>query len=117
MGKAAFAWLLGEGPRAAARQYSGLLAVAGGAALIGVPTQPERASVLLVIACVDAALAGLAWALPWARWPAYVPALLALPALVVLAVATWAFGGFAAGTGPFFVLLFAWLGLHFPMWI
>ena len=117
MGNAAFSWLLGEGPRAAARQYAGLLAVAGVSALAGVPSQPERTSVLLVIAAADIALAVLAWALPWARWPGRLPALLALPALVVLAFATWAFGGFAAGTGPFFVLLFAWLGLHFAAWI
>jgi signal transduction histidine kinase len=117
MGTAGFAWLLGEGPRAAARQYAGLLGIAGGSALLGVPTQPERASVLLVIAVADVALAVLAWVLPWSRWQGYAPAALALPALVVLAVATWAFGGFAAGTGPFFVLLFAWLGLHFSTWI
>jgi diguanylate cyclase (GGDEF)-like protein len=32
--------------------------------------------------------------------------------MAIIAVSTWAFGGFAAGTGPFFVLLFAWMGLY-----
>ncbi|GAA3342422.1 hypothetical protein GCM10020358_37340 [Amorphoplanes nipponensis] len=50
--------------------------------------------------------------LPWQRWPANAPALLALPAFAVLGFSTWAFGGMAAGTGPFLVLIFAWAALH-----
>jgi hypothetical protein len=41
------------------------------------------------------------------------PAVLAVPGWAVMGLSTWAFGGFATGTGPFFVLLFVWLGLHF----
>jgi signal transduction histidine kinase len=33
---------------------------------------------------------------------------------VILGFSTWAVGGFAAGTGPFFVLLYVWVGLHHP---
>jgi signal transduction histidine kinase len=89
---------------------AGLLAVAG------VPTQPGRAPALLTVAAADLAVAALVWWLPWRRWGRYVPLVLSVPAFAILAFATWAFGGFAAGTGPFFVLMFAWAGLHFPAW-
>ncbi|MGW4948212.1 sensor histidine kinase [Actinoplanes sp. NPDC004185] len=52
--------------------------------------------------------------LPWHRWRPGAPALLALPAFAVLGFSTWAFGGMAAGTGPFLVLIFAWAALHYP---
>jgi len=93
-----------------------LFLLAGVLAIAGTGTQPDEAKELLIIAAADFASAALAWLLPWRRWPRYSPLLLCLPALVTLAFSTWAFGGFATGTGPFFVLLFAWLGLHFPPW-
>jgi signal transduction histidine kinase len=71
---------------------------------------------LLTIGALDLTVAAAAWALPWRRWHPYAPLLLAVPAFAILGVSTWAFGGFAAGTGPFFVLVFAWLGLRFPPW-
>src|SRR6266545_856951 len=117
MAKRMFSAFLGEGPRAAARQYAGLIALAAALALLGAANQPDRAVELLAIAAADESLAILAWAMPWDRWHRNFPALLALPALAVLAFSTWAFGGFAAGTGPFFVLVFAWLGLHFGPWV
>src|SRR5262249_46826967 len=55
------------------------------------------------------------WVLPWEHWEPNRPLLLALPGFAILAFSTWAFGGFATGTGPFFVLLFAWSGLHYPV--
>ncbi|MCF4123578.1 GGDEF domain-containing protein [Antribacter sp. KLBMP9083] len=60
----------------------------------------------------DLVTAGLTLACPWASWPAGRTAVLAWPAFTLIGLSTWAFGGFAAGTGPFFVLFFAWLGLH-----
>jgi signal transduction histidine kinase len=109
-------WLAGEGPEAAGRQAAALFALAGLLAIVGTGNQPDRAMELLAIAAADFVSAGLAWWLPWRRWPRHSPLLLCLPAFGTLAFSTWAFGGFATGTGPFFVLLFAWLGLHFPLW-
>jgi len=51
--------------------------------------------------------------LPWRRWGDDGPAVLALPGFAVLGFSTWAFGGVAAGTGPFLVLLYTWAALHF----
>jgi signal transduction histidine kinase len=109
-------WLAGEGPDAAGRQAAALFALAGLLAIVGIGNQPDRAKELLTIAVADFVSAALAWWLPWRRWPRHFPLLLCLPAFLTLAFSTWAFGGFATGTGPFFVLLFAWLGLHFPLW-
>jgi signal transduction histidine kinase len=85
-------------------------------AFVGVGATPGRTGSLLTIGALDLVVAAVAWALPWRRWHAYAPLLLAVPAFAILGVSTWAFGGFAAGTGPFFVLVFAWLGLRFPPW-
>lgn len=60
----------------------------------------------------DVAAALVTVALPWRTWPPGRTVVIAWPAFALMGVSTWAFGGFAAGTGPFFVLFFAWLGLH-----
>ena len=90
-----------------------MFALAGVLALVGMPSQPGGAGALLLIAVADLTVAGVAWLLPWSRWPRHAPLALAVPAFVVLGFSTWAFGGMATGTGPFFVLVFAWIGLHF----
>jgi signal transduction histidine kinase len=108
--------IVGAGPRTAARQAAALLALAGVLALVGTALTPDGAGRLLVVAGADLGTAAAAWWLPWSRWRRHAPLALAVPSLAVLGVATWAFGGLAAGTGPFFVLLFAWLGLNFPPW-
>lgn len=104
---------LGEEPVAAARQAAGLFALAGLLAVVAIPAQPQRWQPLLTVTGADLTIAVVAWWLPWQRLPRRAPLTLAVPALVVLAFSTWVFGGFAAGTGPFFVLAFAWVGLHF----
>jgi signal transduction histidine kinase len=91
-----------------------LLALAGLLAVAALPNQPDQAAPLLIIAVSDLLVAAVAWVLPWERWGPYGPLALAVPVLVILGFSTWVFGGFAAGTGPFFVLVFAWVGLHFP---
>lgn len=91
-----------------------LFALAGLLGLVGITSQPDRAGALLAIAAADLTVAVVAWSLPWARWRPLAPLALVVPAFVVLGFSTWAFGGVAAGTGPFFVLVFAWAGLHFP---
>jgi signal transduction histidine kinase len=109
--------LLGEGANQIARQAALLFALSGLSALAAIPTQPGHVGVLAVVAGGDVLTAVIAWLLPWHRWDRRFTAVLALPGFAVLGLSTWVFGGFAAGTGPFFVLLFAWLGLHQPIWI
>jgi signal transduction histidine kinase len=97
---------------AAARQAGSLFALSGVLALVGIPTVPDRAGVLVAIAVADVLVAAAAFGLPWRRWGILATGSLSVPGFVILGVSTWTFGGFATGTGPFFVLLFAWLGLH-----
>ncbi|WP_207555937.1 sensor histidine kinase [Intrasporangium flavum] len=98
----------------AARQGAWLFLVAGVLALLAIATGSPRPGVLVVVAVADLATAALCLLLPWGRWPVTRIAWLALIAFVVLGVSTWAFGGQAGGTIPFYVLTFAWLGLHQP---
>ncbi len=109
--------LWGTGPRAAAWQAATLFLLAGVLALVGIAGDPGRAGNLLVVAACDIAVAltGLLW--PWHRTARHAPAVLGVLGFAVLGISTWAFGGVAAGTGPFLVLLYAWAGLHFPRWI
>ncbi len=109
--------LLGTGPRAAARQAGVLLSVAGLLALLGIANDPGRADRLLIVALCDAALALIALLVPWDRLHPNAPALAGLGGFGVLGLSTWSFGGIAAGTGPFLVLLYAWAALHFPRWL
>lgn len=106
--------LTGDGPEVAGRQAAALFGLAGVLALAGMATTPGRTGTLAVVVVGDLLCAAAGWFLPWRRWHPGAPGLLCLPGFTVLAIATWAFGGFAAGTGPFFVLLFAWLGLSLP---
>jgi signal transduction histidine kinase len=96
----------------ASRQAGVLFLLSGALAVVGIPTSPGPSWVLWVIAAADAVVAALAFVLPWRRWGLGSTALLAVPGWAVMGLSTWAFGGFATGTGPFFVLLFSWLGLH-----
>ena len=109
---------LGSGAQQAARQAALLFALSGVSAFAALPGDPGHAARLTLIAVADLLTALVAWVLPWDRWgrPG-LTALLALPGFVILGLSTWAFGGFAAGTGPFFVLIFAWLGLHHGPWV
>jgi signal transduction histidine kinase len=106
----------GEGPRVAAHQAAALFALAGVLALVALPTDPTRSPHLIAVAVADLATCGATLAVPWHRFGRNGPLVLALPGFAILSVSTWVFGGVATGTGPFFVLLFAWVGLHFPAW-
>jgi signal transduction histidine kinase len=106
----------GEGAEVAARQAGALFALAGLLAVLGAATQPGRAGTLLGIAVADLTVTAISWHVPWRRFGEYAPLSLCLPGFAILAASTWAFGGVATGTGPFFVLLFAWAGLHYPPW-
>ena len=109
--------MLGTGPRAAARQAAALFFLAGLLGLGAIGNDPSRAGALLTVAAGDLAIATGALLVPWARLRPYSPALLGLLGFAVLGLSTWSFGGVAAGTGPFLVLLYAWAALHFPRWI
>ena len=100
-----------------ARTAGALFLLAGCLALAGVPMPESRDGYLLAVAVADFAVAAAAYLVPWHRMHRRASVAIALAGLVVLAVATYAFGGAATGTGPFFVLLFAWLGLHHPPWV
>ena len=109
--------VLGTGPRAAARQSAVLFAVAGLLGLLGIASTPGSTNRLLMVTACDLALTLAGLLLPWHRYGASSPALLGLAGFAVLGLSTWSFGGVAAGTGPFLVLLYAWAALHFRRWI
>jgi signal transduction histidine kinase len=101
------------GPQVAARQAAALFALSGALALLAIATSPAQDRALLLgIATADLLIAAAALGAPWHRWGRAGTAWLALAGFGVLGVSTYGFGGFAAGTGPFFVLLFVWLGIH-----
>ena len=101
------------GPQVAARQAAALFALSGTLAVLAIATSPaEDRTLLLGIAAADLLIAAAALWLPWVRWGRASTAWIALAGFGVLGVSTYGFGGFAAGTGPFFVLLFVWLGIH-----
>src|SRR5690349_15814900 len=104
--------LLGDGSATAGRQAAVLFAISGVSTLLGLPTVSDRRLLLGVLALADLLIASAAWFLPWDRWPLRVVSLLTLPGYLVMGLTTWGFSGFAAGTGPLFVLVFVWLGLH-----
>jgi len=114
--KERFSRFVGVGPRTAARQAAALFALAGLLAFAGAGFTPGSATALLVIGVADLVTTAAAWSLPWDRWGRHAPLTLALPAFAVLGFATWAVGGFAAGTGPFFLLIYVWVGLNYPPW-
>ncbi|MFC7529777.1 sensor histidine kinase [Actinoplanes sp. GCM10030250] len=94
-----------------------LILVAGLLALLGILNDPGHAGRLVTVAGCDLALAAAALLFPWRRTGRHAPALLGLAGFAVIGLSTWSFGGIAAGTGPFLVLLYAWAALHFPRWI
>jgi signal transduction histidine kinase len=106
----------GEGSKVAANQAAALFALSGTLALLSLGIYPNRWVELVIIAGGDLVVCGLTLVVPWDRLHRYAPLVLAVPALAILGFSTWTFGGVATGTGPFFVLMFAWLGLHFPSW-
>ncbi len=108
--------VIGDGPRVAPRQSAVLFALAGTLAYVAIATQPDRARMLTGVGTADLVMALLAWWLPWHRYPWWAPLVLSVPAFGILAASTVAFGGMAAGTGPFLVLIYAWIGLNFPLW-
>lgn len=96
----------------AARQSGLLFLMSGVLSLAVIPSIPDRGSVLLTIVALDVLVAAVTLALPWGRWGVTSTAVLGLAAWVLIGAATWGLGGFGTGAGAFFVLAFAWMGLH-----
>jgi signal transduction histidine kinase len=105
-----------NGSRAAGHQAALLFAIAGALAFAAVPLHSHRTGDLLIVGSADAVLATATWIVPWHSLPLYSTLGLAVPAFAILALSTWAFGGHASGTAPFFMLLYVWLALHHPPW-
>jgi signal transduction histidine kinase len=105
------------GAGGAGRQAAALFLLAGVLAVAGSAAPDSRAGDLALVAIADFAVAAAAWFLPWRDLPEFATLGIAVAGLAILAFSTWAFGGLATGTGPFFVLLFAWIGLHHPPWV
>jgi signal transduction histidine kinase len=104
---------LGTGPTAAARQAAVLFFLAGVLALVGVAGKLGGTRQLCTVAGLDFAAALVALLFPWHRTRPDAPAALGVAGMAILGLSTWSFGGVAAGTGPFLVLLYAWAALHF----
>ena len=102
----------GSSGRRAANQGAYLFLLAGVLGLAAIASEPQRYALLIGIALVDFAVAGVCVALPWQRWPVSRVAWVSLAAFAVMGVSTWAFNGYTGGTIPFYVLTFTWLGLH-----
>lgn len=98
----------------AARQLAAILALTCVLAVVAIPDLDEP-SKLVWVPIAALVLAVVITAMPWKRWPVRWTAWLGVPSFAVLGAATWVFDGFAAGTGPFFILVFAWAGIHHGM--
>ncbi|MCW2737770.1 MAG: putative two-component system sensor kinase [Nocardioides sp.] len=96
----------------AARQAGLLFLVSAVLSLVAITSLPDRRDPLLLLAAIDLLIAVGTVVLPWARWPAGSTAVLAVLAWTVIGASTWTIGGIGSGSGAFFVLAFAWLGLH-----
>ena len=96
----------------AARQAGFLFLLSAALTLVATTNIPDRRDPLLFLAATDLAIAVVTFLLPWRRWPAGSTAALAVAAWTVIGGSTWAIGGIGSGAGAFFVLAFAWMGLH-----
>lgn len=96
----------------AARQAGLLFLLSAVLSVAASATFSDRRDQLLLIAVVDVMIAVVTFLLPWRRWGDRSTAALAVAAWAVIGASTWALGGFGAGAGAFFVLAFAWMGLH-----
>jgi signal transduction histidine kinase len=96
----------------AARQAALLLLMSAALNLVAITSFPDRREPLLLLAATDLVAAVVTFLMPWRHWPAGITAGIAVAAWTVIGGSTWAIGGIGSGAGAFFVLAFAWMGLH-----
>jgi signal transduction histidine kinase len=108
--------VVGDSSLAVARQAAVLFLLGGVLALAGALLPGGNVTALLVVAAFDLGTAAITWWLPWNRWRRDSTLVLALPALAIVALSTWAIDSRSAATTPFFLLVYVWIGLHHPPW-
>lgn len=107
----------GTGPVNAAHQAALISALGGAVSIASSFNFSEHRTLLLGIGVGFVALAVVVWLLPWQRWSPLAPAVLIVPGIFLLATTTLVIGGNAIVTGPFLLLIFVWVSLHFPVWV
>ena len=100
---------------AATRQAAALFAVCGAMGLLAAvaPGTPSPTGAVAV-GLVDLALAGLLLVLPWHRRPAAAPAVVVTSACTAIGLSSAVGLVPVRSYGVLYVLVFAWLGAHFP---
>lgn len=93
-----------------------MFALGGVLAFASLLTPEADAWTMVAIGAADLAVATAAWFLPWERWGRYSTLALAVPGLAIMGYSTYAIESLSLGTSGFFVLAFAWVGLHHPPW-
>ena len=96
----------------AARQAAILFLLASVLSLVATTSFPDRRDALLLVAAADLASAVVVLLLPWRGRRAGSTMALAVVGWTLIGSSTWSVGGIGSGSGAFFVLAFAWLGLH-----
>ena len=94
-----------------------VLLVLGGVLNLGAAFQPVAGDVVLLEAAIGVATAivGLVvWGLPWERWPVRATAWLAPVAFCAVALSNAAGGKDPWSYAPFFLVVFAWIGICQP---
>ena len=76
--------------------------------------EPGRAGALFLVGAADLLFAGLTYKLPWQRWSERATLAVVAPGIAVIAAAHKLDLIPVRSYGVFFVLLFAWIGIHHP---
>ena len=98
----------------AARQFAVLFAFAGLLSFVGIAEKNSETVEFAVVGVCALAMAAVTMSLPWARWRASVALLLLVPAITLMGVAQGTHLLPARTYGSLFVLVFAWIGAHYP---
>jgi diguanylate cyclase (GGDEF)-like protein len=96
----------------AARRAAALFASYGALTLASLAHPAWRGPSLLVVGLADVLAAALAFGLPWRRWPRQATVALAVLAFALVAASQVAGAVPPRAYGVFFVLVFAWVGMH-----
>jgi len=104
--------------RVAVRQAATISAVSAAVSVLALMDTRFPPAAVAGVAAGQLALAALLAVLPVDRWAPEVAGRACLAAgltmFVLLGLTAWVSDGYASGTGPLYVLVFAWFGLHLP---